>query len=472
MFTEGRSAVFLGLLWCVWLGALAMGERVPVNDGRGGDGSRFAKMTQAGPAMLFDKEINSYYVSRVGPSFAVRLFLGLVGAPLDDAAVRNGFIVLNTLLLSAALLFVMAAGTRLGLGSAGRWVLFLGLFANQPNGRLPIYYAPIGDSTAFFLGSTIAWAYVARRPKTVFATFLLALVSWPATLLLLPLLIWPRAPLAEPEEGAAAAPRATIASFLAAIPAGVALFGALWLAVDMPGFDALTPQMVLSLSANAFYVGLAAVLAGAVAWSERRGLLAWPSPAGLTMALVLLALGAAYVRAFESGSLAFSGQTYGREIILFARTRPLAAVPGHAAYYGGLAIMTMALWSLVLREGLRLGAGAFITVAVAGLFSLDAESRRLNASWPIVGLLAALVVARLCADRKSLLIFAAATLVVSKLWWPLGGPLLLPAAHDPGNYYNLQGSSMSVEAAIAHGIAIIVIGGWSLALRRRTASLA
>ena len=116
---------------------------------------------------------------------------------------------------------------------------------------------------------------------------------------------------------------------------------------------------------------------------------------------------------------------------------------------------------------MRLGAGAYITLAAAGLFSLDAESRRLNASWPLVGLLAALVVGRLCADRKSLLIFSSAALVVSKLWWPLGGPLLLPAAHDPGNYYNLQGPSMSLEAATVHGIAILVIGAWSLALRRR-----
>ncbi len=464
----GHVVAFLGILWCLWLGALAMGEKVPAGDGLGWDGSRFAKMTQAGPSMLLGKEINSYYVQRIGPSFAVRGILTMVGAPLDGPAVRAGFIVLNMALLSFALVLLMDAGVRLGLGAPGRWILFLGLFVNAPNARLPIYYAPIGDSTAFFLGSLIVWAYVARHLGVAVLALGIAIVSWPAAFLLLPLLLWPRSNAGLQEIPAARQETAVVSpwALAASVPGGAALLGLLWVAVDMPGFDALTREMALSLGANAMYLGLAAAVACAVAGSHLPLVLARPAWRGVASVVALIGISAIYVRTFESGSLAFSGLTYGREILLFARTRALGEVFGHAAYYGALATCAIILWPSVLRESLRFGAGAFLATVVAGLLSFDAESRRLNAEWPLVGLLAALVVERVCRDRSDLIAFAAAALALSKLWWRFSGPDLFMAAHEPGNYYNLQGPSMSLEAAAAHGIAVALVALWIVRIRR------
>ena len=194
---------------------------------------------------------------------------------------------------------------------------------------------------------------------------------------------------------------------------------------------------------------------------------------GIVIAAVLIGIGIAYVRAFESGSVAFSGQTYVREILLFARSKPLTSVAGHAAYYGFGAIAAMALWPSLLREGARLGPGAFLALAGAGLMSMDAESRRLNASAPLVGLLAAIVLARLCDEGRKVTALLVAAVVVSKLWWLLTGPTLFPGLHEPANYTNTQGPNMSPEAVVAHLLATAVIGGvlaWT-ARARSTSSL-
>ena len=394
-----------------------------MNGGLGWDGVRFAKMVESGPAAVQAREINSYYVQRVGPSFAVRAMLEIVGADPEPSSIRLGFVVWNLTLLSVALLLLLDAANRMGLGPLSRWVLFLGLFVNPANGRLPIYYAPIGDSTAFFLGALTLWGYLARRPAAMVVSFLRAIVSWPAAFLLLPLLLWPRS-----EPGAAptlpVAPLSLNVSRMVgalALPLGLGLLALLRRVVEMPGIENWASSTALALATNGLQLGCAAGFALALALVNWRHLRAWPSIPGLVAAAFLIGISFSYVRRYESGSLAFSGVTFFREVLLFARSQPFAALVGHAAYYSALAIAAAALWPKVLREGLKLGPGAFASVALSGLLALDAESRRLNAFWPLVAFVAVLAMERLWSPRAHL-VFCATTLVLSKLWWPMTGP--------------------------------------------------
>jgi hypothetical protein len=226
----------------------------------------------------------------------------------------------------------------------------------------------------------------------------------------------------------------------------------------MPSVAAWTPEVSLALGANALHVGAAALAALTAFKSARAAMPIKPAPFGIAGALMVLALSVVFSRTFESGSLSFNGQIYIREILLFVRNRPLTALAGHAAYYGFLAMAAVFLWPRILREARRLGPGALIAVALAGFMSVDAESRRLNASWPLVGLLAALVLERVCRGARETAFFAGAALVISKLWWPLNGPDLFMARHAPGNYFNTQGPNMSVEAAAVHLLVTASVG--------------
>ena len=467
----GRTGACLAILIACWLGAILLDETLPVNGGLGWDGSRFARMAQEGPRALVNGEINSYYVQRVGPSYAVRAMLLAARAEMSDENVRRGFIILNVTLLGIALFLLSDAAAGLGLGGAGQGLLLAGLFLNLPNARFPVYYAPIGDATAFFLGSLAAWGYVVRSRAAIIVAFLLAIVAWPAAFALAPLLLWPRPAIDGTSAEASRSSAATVSlAWLAALPAGAIVIGFLWWASRMPLLPADLPGLKLSLTLNALFIGGIVISIGAVFWTRRERIEWRLSATGAVVLVALVIAGVLYVRAFESGSAAFSGQTYVREILLFARSRPLTAPAGHVAYFGGLAVVAMALWPRVLRGSLGAGLGAFATVAIAGLMAADAESRRLNAGWPILGLFAAKALEPLCHRRLAYLASLVMLFATSKLWWPMNGPDLFTALHAPGNYTNTQGPNMSPDATAAHLALAAVLGIVLISLARRTES--
>ena len=188
---------------------------------------------------------------------------------------------------------------------------------------------------------------------------------------------------------------------------------------------------------------------------------------GVIVTVALALGGRAYVAATESGSLAFSEITYWREVLLYVRTRPFAPLVGHAAYFGALAVIAAAVWPRALAVARSLGPGPFIALALIGLQALDAESRRLNANWPLVGLCVVMAIEPWLGDLKVMSTAICLGLLFSKLWWRWSGPSLFAESHEPGNYYNLQGPSLSDEAYVFHLVAMAALAtaAW-LALRR------
>lgn len=465
---------FLLIAWMLWLCALAADEQVPANGGLGWDGVRFARYATEGPKALLDREINGYYVQRMGPSLAVHGVIRALGLPFDAVTIRWTFLGINLILLTGSIAMLADLGRRLALSTSARWLLFLGLYVNPENGRLPVYYANIGDSVAFTLGMAFVWGWSARRPWVLVISSLMALVSWPAAFyLLVPLIVWPRGE----DGGAETGPSPSDSSLpwkwgVAALPLGALLMAVSWQLSGMPAVPGWTPWTTASLATNAWLFGLAAVIAiSQVTAKEWSALMAGWSARTLLTAIALFLSGRAYVAATESGSLAFSEVTYWREVLLYVRTRPLAPLVGHAAYFGALAAASYVVWPRALAMARRLGPGPFVALALMGLQALDTESRRLNANWPLIGLCTVMALEPWLRDRRVMAFAAVVCLLFSKLWWPWSGPNLFAEANAPGNYYNLQGPSMSDEAYAVHLLAVGLLTAllWQL-VRRPPAS--
>ena len=464
---------FLLIAWTLWLAAIAASEQVPANDGLGWDGVRFARYATAGPKALLNREINDYYVQRMGPSLVVHGVIRTLDLPFDAVTIRWTFLGMNLVLLTGSILMLRDLCRRLGLSLQAQWVLFLGFFLNPANGRLPVYYANIGDSTAFTLGMAMVWGWVSQRPWVLVITSMIALVSWPAAFyLLLPLIVWPRvAERSETDLGDAPAPTLRWGLVVAALPAGVILLAASWRAAEMPVPDWTRGNMA-SLAANAWLFGFALLAAlSQITFSTVKAVFSEWSARGVASVVALFLLGRFYVASTESGSLAFSEVTYWREVLLFVRTRPLAPLVGHAAYFGALAVVACALWPRVVQTARRLGPGPFVAIALMGLQGLDAESRRLNANWPLIGVCTVLAFEPWLRDSRVVAVGATVCLLFSKLWWRWSGADMFAEAHEPGNYYNLQGPSMSDEAFVVHLIALSILAGVTWLWSRRAPPL-
>lgn len=454
-----RTPAFFLIACGLWGWSIAWGEQVPANEGLGWDGVRFARYATEGPRALLDREINRYYVQRVGPSLLVHAMIRVAGLPFDPVTIRWAFVALNVTVLSLSLAMILDLASLLGVTSQGQWVLFLGLFVNPANGRLPIYYANIGDSVAFALGTALVWAWATRRFWAQVALSLVALMSWPAAFYLLaPLIIWPRAGTGPPALSETLPSRLSMPHVAIALPLGGALLALSWMVSDMPPVAAWTAWTTLSLMTNAWFLGLASIAALVVV----RPVLAkevmgqW-SMKGMLVCAALFLAGQMYVRATESGSLSFSEQTYWREVLLYVRTRALAPFAGHTAYFGALAAMACAIWPRALAAARSLGPGPLVALSLIGLQALDTESRRLNANWFLAALCTVLAIQASLVSSRALIAFASLAVVFSKLWWRWSGPNLFAEANPPGNYYNLQGPSLSDEAYLIHLAAASVL---------------
>lgn len=456
---SSRLIAFLAIAWTLWLGAIAASEQVPANDGLGWDGVRFARYATEGPKALLNREINDYYVQRMGPSLVVHVVIRALGLPFDPVTIRWTFLGMNLVLLTGSILMLLDLCRRLGLSVHAQWVFFLGFFLNPANGRLPVYYANIGDSFAFTLGMAMIWGWVSRRAWALIVASMVALVSWPAAFyLLLPLIIWPRTiDRSEASEGASA-PTLPWGWAIAALPAGAMLLAASWLAAEMPAPE-WTRSNAVSLAANAWLFGFAfvAVLSRITSATVKAVFSEW-SARGVATVVALFLLGRFYVASTESGSLAFSEVTYWREVLLYVRTRPLAPLVGHAAYFGALAVVACALWPRAIEAARRLGPGPFVAIALMGLQALDTESRRLNANWPLIGLCTVLALEPWLRNSRVVAAVAVVCLLFSKVWWRWSGADMFAEAHPPANYYNLQGPSLSDEAFAVHLVALSILG--------------
>ena len=123
-----------------------------------------------------------------------------------------------------------------------------------------------------------------------------------------------------------------------------------------------------------------------------------------------------------------------------------------------MAVVSCVVWPRALAVARWLGPGPFLALALMGLQALDTESRRLTANWPLVALCTVMVIEPWLRDRRVMAALIVVCLFFSKLWWRWSGPDLFAEAHDPGNYYNLQGPSLSDEAYAVHLIAAALLG--------------
>lgn len=177
------------------------GEKVLDNNGFGWDGVYYANITSHFDNVLKNQILEPYRAQRIFPSFMVYLFSKIFGYSLiKPTTMVKAFYIYNVLI-------IMSATIALGLIAKLRnwkqpiWIIaFSGLFLNYGILKMSVYYTILTDYTAFALGIWMLYFYLSQKKLGLIIITLVGAFTYPTMLISgLILLLFPKKPLATPE---------------------------------------------------------------------------------------------------------------------------------------------------------------------------------------------------------------------------------------------------------------------------------
>jgi hypothetical protein len=117
--------------------------------------------------------------------------------------------------------------------------------------------------------------------------------------------------------------------------------------------------------------------------------------------------------------------------------RPLASLLGHVAHFGPIIILAVLLWPQVARLIHRLGPGMVLLFAGILVLALNSESRTITAILPFVAAFTAAAADRLQWRTWHVGVFAATSLVVSRVWFSINQGVIedAPVLEFPAQFY-------------------------------------
>jgi len=436
----GIAATVLVALSCYW----PLSDSIPAHGGLGYDGIRYARWVRDLPVVLFPdgplgpfvkSELDSYAARRFGPSAVLHCAMRLLDVPRTDANVIAAFAVANLALLTLAIFCWCRAADASGLTIRGKWIGVLALQVSYANWKMPLFYPVLTDTFALALGALSLMFYLERR------TFGLVLIMvgggfvWPTLpYFCLLLLAFPPAPQRPDQPDPSAGPRGW--RDLPTWTAGTAaLLGLVLITIlvrdeyDIANTPVrpLSKLVALSASVTALYLffGLRTLLDSPGLWRDLRPQMV------LRRRLVwaaMLSIGAieAGVASIAVAHADYSGKRFVTDTFFSSITQPGIFYLAHVLFFGPMLILVPFLWGPMCRSIQRRGAGMTLCFTLALVIGAGSESRKLMNFYPFVVLFLAERVDRSVRESWQVGMLAILSLLLSKVWLPMGQDLPVP----------------------------------------------
>lgn len=434
--------VALGLVW-------GFGELIPVGKGFGfGDGRTYGRL---GMSFSEFEYIDVYRMGRVLPSMAVNAVHSLLPGDATAGMTVRLFRLMNVSMLlgSVGLWYLIARSWSLSRAAA--WIGFVGLFVNFSNLKFSLYYPTLTDTAAFAFGMLLLYAFLTRQTWLSGGVALAAaFISPPLAVFAVVLFLLPRL---DTEPVAHPSPRhISLFGSAAAVLAGLGISWKLWELdsvfdgwIVTGGEPTWQGWLWLSITVVAVYFALGVrplAMSFAAAGGEwaRKVFTTRTNLASLLWRIGALGIAVVIVRnVYQLGAEVTARDTD----ILFDRmiyssvARPLAFLVGHVAHFGPIIILAVLLWPQVARLIHRLGPGMVLLFAGILVLSLTSESRTITAILPFVAAFAAAAADRLQWRTWHVGFFAAASLIVSRVWFTINRGVIedAPILEFPAQYY-------------------------------------
>jgi hypothetical protein len=414
---------------------LFFGERLPVNNGLGWDGIRYAELARDLPGKFAAEGVPDYFVQRIVPAALVHAALRLLTLPLTDANLIAAFAFLSFLCVLGTAWLWLRIAAAMQISQAGKWFGFAGLFLNFAVARQGFYYPVLNDMTALLLGAAMLYSYLERRERLLALLIIVAYFTWvQAACMGLLLFAFPRRRDADPPVFSRPGRLHALAIALAvAVVALVLWFGLRAADAPLARLRPIWPLLPLSIALLLGYLiaGLHIVLRENELFQLRGAWAALQSPRLWLTAALLLAMHIT-VKALASPA-PIDKATILTNVIGSGAVRPGVFLVAHAIYFGPVVLCAVLAWRSIGQFVPRYGPGLSLAAGLMVFFGLGSESRWLMNFLPLLVALTSRAVDAFAWRPMQLGCFVALSLFFSKLWLPLNldSPTLYFINHGP-----------------------------------------
>ena len=449
------SILFL-LLYSI--GYYFLGERIPIYNGFGWDGTIYAAYAQNFWSLLRHTH-DIYHINRILPSFIIYCFLKLFHLNAQSARIIvDSFIVFNSVLfiLTGYLWFKICNYKKFS--ATTYWLGFISLFINYLYLKHNFYDSVLTDTAAIFLGMLTLYFYVQKKYLLLTLSLIPAFFTWPiSSFLLTPLLLFTQSitidtPISRKEQ------------------IGSLLFSALFIGICIYLTYILGNTKIVANSINIDYhllplsIFIAAFFIYQVVLRSRLMISLHYLLRINILNLLYLALASIicliiytwlkhHLPDYANDKSVFTIWDLLSVCVLGAIAKPGLFFISHLAFLGPVVVLIMFNLKEIMKASLQEGFGLMFFMLITAALALNSQTRQLDFNYPFIVYILCLVMNNKTVTTRSLQLYFVAALIISKVYYlinvqPLTGSILtFPFQRfmmNSGTYMNWGGYFVNV----------------------------
>lgn len=422
------------LLTIYSIGYYFFGERIPVYNGFGWDGTLYAAYAQSFWGVLHHTN-DIYHINRILPSFVIYCFLKLLHLNAKSPIIIvDAFIIFNSLLFILTAYFWFKLCNFKKFTVATYWLGFISLFVNYLYLKHNFYDSVLTDTAAIFLGMLTLYFYVQKKYWCLALTMIPAYFTWPISIVLLaPLLLYTNSiSIAQPF---------SLSEYIGSI-----FITTVFIAICIYLTYILGNTKIVSNSVYIYYrllplsILLAAIFIYIVFLHSRLFIslknlfiINYQNLIYLIITSVICLLIYTWLKHhmphYATDKSFFTIADLLSVCVLSAIAKPGLFFIAHLAFLGPVVILIMFYLKDIMRTSLQDSFGMMLFIIGTAVLALNSQTRQIDFNYPFMIYLVCLIMDKKLITNQSLIIYLIAGLIISKVYYlinvePLTGSIL------------------------------------------------
>lgn len=417
-----------------------LGERIPVNDGTGWDGSYYADLLRNLDTRVLQKQLNSYHLQRIFPLALVYTTFKGLHIEFTNHNIIAGMYVLNGIGYFISLWFWEKILQALKITGRHKILAFVLLFVTFPLLKQHVYYPVLTDMTAFTLSIVLLYAFIAEKPVLFLCLLLPGIFTWPSFFAFaLPLFLFrkERMPEGNMQWGALLLTLALLAFALFSVWDMIYVRNILSTAM---GTDVNMTLLPVSAGALVLYTGLVFFFYFRAVSPGHLGKVLFSAHTGkqlLYIGIVFLLI-SLLVNQYKNGDRDFTNLELCERFFLRGVTNPLLFLVASFVYFGSVMPLIIVFLKRFFKSIRDFGYGMYFYMLLALCLNFNSETRGLINALPVIVLLLVHSLRDREISRKELGIIVGINFLLSKCWFPIRASLDGDFFHFPAQRYFMQ----------------------------------